>query len=240
MKIVDYKPLTLIDYPNKVASIGFTSGCDLRCPYCHNPSLVLSDQSDGVDLTESFLFYLKQRKDLLDGVVISGGEPLLHKDIEFLLLSIKKLGLMIKLDTNGNHPVLLKKLLDNRMIDHVALDHKNIENKIAMTCGLTIARHIKDYRINWKASIENLRNSEIEYEIRTTIVKEFHDIKNLREMANMLRSNEIWYLQNFRRSKELLVDRLVVNDQSLTGFSNNELSEMIIDIQKVHEKTFVR
>jgi pyruvate formate lyase activating enzyme len=192
---------TLIDYPGKIACTVFTVGCNFRCPFCHNRDLVslkgfrkkrLKEDKDG----EIFDF-LKKRVGLLDGVCITGGEPVLQKDLEGFIKKIKKLGFLVKLDTNGSRPEVIKRLLRKRLIDFIAMDVKTTFEDYPKVVG------IKNDELRIKNSIKIILNSGIDYELRTTVVPGLHDEKILVKMARQLKDlvgkkkiNWVW--QNFR------------------------------------------
>ena len=170
MTINGMQKLTLLDYPGNVACLIFTQGCNFRCPFCHNSGLLdMNNNCEKIDEKEVFK-YLEKRRGLLDGVCISGGEPLLQKDIEDFIRKVKDLGYKVKLDTNGSSPKKLKQLIEDGLIDYVAMDIKNDFLNYDKTAGM--CTNID----NIKKSIEIIENSNIEYEFRTTIVKQFHDV----------------------------------------------------------------
>ena len=214
MKIGGFQKVTLLDFPTKVASIIFTKGCNFRCPYCQNGSLVL-DTDDGllVEL-EEILLYLDKRKNVLDGVCISGGEPLIQKNIKELLINIKQMGFLIKLDTNGTSPVILKELIDLKLIDYVAMDIKNSFSKYGITVGINNV--LID---NIKKSIEILETSGIDHEFRTTIVKELHTVDDVLEIGHLFSPLTKYYLQNYEDSENVI-------KKGLHGFSCNELLKL--------------
>ncbi len=211
MQIGGFQKVTLLDFPSKVACIVFTKGCNFRCPYCQNGSLVLNTRDEQlVDLEEIFS-YLEKRKNILDGVCISGGEPLLQKNIEELLIRIKKLGLAVKLDTNGTSPQLLKKLIDLNLVDYVAMDIKNSFSKYNVTVGRS-----NPFIDNIKQSIQVLEDSKVAHEFRTTIVKELHTADDILEIGKMFCPKTKYYLQNYEDSEDVI-------KEGLHGFSLDEL-----------------
>ena len=190
MIIDGFQKLTLLDFPETMACILFTKGCNLRCPFCHNGPLVLNNEKKGLITEEEIFEYLKKRKKILDGVVISGGEPLLQKDIKRFIVDIKKLGYKIKLDTNGTSPELLKELIDESLIDYVAMDIKNIFEKYPKITGC------KNVNVdNIMKSIEILKEEIIDYEFRTTVVKEFHNINDIKTILNYIGDSK-YFIQN--------------------------------------------
>lgn len=236
MQLGGYMKLTLQDYPGRVAAMCFTRSCQLRCPYCHNAELVLSNGQnsnvEGERLTLTFLSYLEKRKCQLDGVVVSGGEPLLQDDIQGFLHNIKEMGLEVKLDTNGLLPNKLRELIDNGLVDYVALDYKNNRENLAETVGLSRSEHqtIADSYYNaWRASLNCLRENRVPYELRTTVVRELHSIEVLLLMAESLHygknSQERWFLQSFVRKGPIMCD-YTNNKTKISAYSNEEMDEI--------------
>jgi pyruvate formate lyase activating enzyme len=190
--------LTLIDYPGKIAATIFTVGCSFRCPFCHNPELVRSSQfSIQGNLEAEFFEHLKKRKGKLEGVCITGGEPTIQKDIIDFIKKIKKLGFLVKLDSNGTRPDVLKKLIDQQLVDFVAMDIKNQPKKYAKTVGgkADVARV--------KLSVELIMHSRIPYEFRTTVVPGIHNEKDFEEIAKWIKGAPKYYLQEYRELKIL-------------------------------------
>lgn len=199
IKIFGFQKLSLLDYPQKIACTIFTGGCNFRCPFCHNSDLVfLPENMPEVDEDELFS-YLRKRKGILEGVCISGGEPLLNPELNPFLSKIKSLGYPIKLDTNGSNPTKLKELVELNLIDYVAMDVKNTPQKYAETTGIP---NIDIQPI--LESIQYLKEGNIPYEFRTTIVKEYHTIDDIKEMAVLLSGAENWYLQNFKDGNSVI------------------------------------
>lgn len=227
MVISGMKKLTLVDYPGQVACIIFTQGCNFRCPFCHNSSLVKSMNSLN-ELNEEVIFdYLDKRKGLIDGICISGGEPLLQKDIDLFITKIKNRGFKVKLDTNGSKPDVLKRLLDKNLLDYVAMDVKNTFLKYNNTID-------KDIDISCiKESIGVLKRSSIDFEFRTTIVKELHDIKDIEMILEYLGSDVKYYIQNYRDCDTVL-------KKGLSGFSDEELLEIKEKLERKYPKLVIR
>ena len=198
MTINGMQKLTLLDYPGNVACLIFTQGCNFRCPFCHNSGLLdMNNNCEKIDEKEVFK-YLEKRKGLLDGVCISGGEPLLQKDIEYFIRKVKDLGYKVKLDTNGSSPKKLKQLIEEGLIDYVAMDIKNDFLNYDKTAGM--CTNID----NIKKSIEIIENSNIEYEFRTTIVKQFHDVGKLEKIIQYIGPNARYYIQNYQDCSSVL------------------------------------
>ena len=213
MKIAGLQKLTLLDFPNKVASIIFTQGCNLRCPYCHNSGLIPFDSDDLISEEEVFS-YLKKRKGVIDGVVISGGEPTVQADLVRFIRRVKDLGFLVKLDTNGSNPDILEELLKDNLLDYVAMDIKNPLALYKEVAGISPKVD------KLKRSIELLKNCSIDHEFRTTIIRNIHDIDKIFEICSYVDGNKM-YLQNFEQSENVL-------GVNLESFSKEEL----LDIQK--------
>ncbi len=212
--------MTLLDFPGKVACTIFTFGCNLRCPFCHNASLVLGGAQEE-HTEEEILSYLEKRKGLLDGVCITGGEPLLQKDIADFIKKIKALGYAVKLDTNGCYPEKLKALVLGGLVDYVAMDIKNSIHEYPKTVG------IKDFDTTpIKESIEFLVNGNIDFEFRTTVVRELHTVDGIKALANDISGAKKYFLQNFVDSGDLI-------GENLSAHSKETLAEM----KAVAEKT---
>jgi len=201
MLIGGIQTLTLLDYPGKVAALLFTAGCNMRCGYCHNAHLVLPEEikkwQDSFIPEEHFFRFLESRKGLLDGVVITGGEPTIHPDLPAFLRRIKEMEFLVKLDTNGTNPAVVASLLEERLVDYIAMDVKASESKYK---DLTKMRESFD-RI--KESRDLIMNVGIPYEFRTTVVKGYHDMEELRRIAEFCGGAEKYTLQNFRPQKTL-------------------------------------
>lgn len=172
--------MTLLDFPGKVACTVFLKGCNYRCPFCHNSELFLGKPETLMD-QESFLKFLRSRKGLLDGVCVSGGEPTLHPGLPELLRKIKELGYAIKLDTNGSRPEVLKALVQEGLLDHVAMDVKNSPSRYAQTAGV---EHLDLEKL--EESLRFLISGDLSYELRTTLVSQLHDEASIREMGQWL------------------------------------------------------
>ena len=181
MKIVGLQKMTLLDYPGKVACTVFLGGCNFRCPFCHNSEL-LDGSAEPVMATEELLAFLKTRKGLLDGVCVTGGEPTLQKDLPALLQAIKDLGFAVKLDTNGYRPDVLQSLVEQGLVDYVAMDVKNCPERYAETAGLP---NLEIDRI--EQSLTYLLSGVVDYELRTTVVSPLHDAQAVEGIARWLK-----------------------------------------------------
>ena len=216
MKIHGLQKMTLLDYPGKVACTVFLGGCEFRCPFCHNADLLDVNAPAEMD-DEELLRFLKTRTGLLDGVAITGGEPLLRQDLPDLLVRIRDLGYLVKIDTNGDHPARLKKILDEGLADYVAMDVKNSPQRYGETVGIP---GFDTARIS--ESIGILLSSDTEYEFRTTVVKQFHDEASFEEIGPWIRGAKRYFLQGF-------VDRDTVPFAGLEAWSKEEM-ERFADI----------
>lgn len=191
MKIHGLQKMTLLDYPGKVACTVFLGGCDFRCSFCHNAELLDAGAPAEMD-DASLLAFLEKRRGLLDGVAVTGGEPLLRSDIGDLLSRIRALGYSIKLDTNGNHPAKLKEVVEAGLADYVAMDIKNSPARYAETVGLA---HFDMTAV--RESIDFLLGDAVDYEFRTTVVKELHDAVSFEEIGKLIRGAKRYFLQSF-------------------------------------------
>jgi len=224
MEIGGLQKLTLIDYPGRVAATVFLCGCNFRCPWCYSPELVLPEKIkrhlypvksrkagspeakfNGARIPEKDFFdFLKKRKGLLKGVVICGGEPTIHKDLPKFIKKIKKMGYLVKLDTNGSNPMMLKELITNKLVDYVAMDVKQAQNSKLKTQNYDRAAGAKVDLNKIKKSVEILKNSKIDFEFRTTVVPGIHTKEDIVEIAKWIGGPKIkYYLQNFRPEKTL-------------------------------------
>lgn len=198
MRIQGFQKLTLLDYPGLVAATVFTPGCNFRCPFCHNAGLVLPEGEPLLDTAE-VLESLRKRKGLLDGVAVTGGEPLLQPGLEDFLKELRDMGYKIKLDTNGSFPQRLRSLVEQGLCDRVAMDIKNSPAKYAETIG------VPGFDLGpVKESAAFLMEDRVEFEFRTTVVKPLHEASDFEEIGRWLTGNENYYLQQFRDSGALL------------------------------------
>ena len=199
MKIYGLNKTTLLDYPGKVAATIFLGGCNFRCPFCQNSSLVLNPSAQPEIPVKEVLSFLKKRKGILDGVCITGGEPTLSPDLPELLREIRTLGYPIKLDTNGTHPDLLKTLTEQNLIQMTAVDIKACPDNYLALCGLV---HPELDAV--KETVEFLKNGTLDYEFRTTVIRELHSEKDFIEIGQWLTGAKAYYLQAYRDSEEVL------------------------------------
>lgn len=212
MKIHGLQKMTLLDFPGLVACTVFLGGCDLRCPFCHNAE-ILDMNAPAVMDDKEFLEFLETRRGKLDGVAVTGGEPTLRPDLPELLSEIKRLGFKVKLDTTGNHPDMLKRIVGEGLVDYVAMDVKNSKERYAETVGLT---GFDISRVD--ESISFLLRGDVEYEFRTTVIKQFHDRDSFIGIAEWIKGAEKYYLQGF-------VDRDTVPFAGLEARTEEEMKE---------------
>ena len=199
MRILGLQKLSLVDFPGKVAATVFTGGCDLRCPFCHNAPLVLPGRGTSALAAGGVLDFLASRRGLLDGVVLSGGEPLLQPDAADFLAEVKAMGFAVKLDTNGCHPDALADILDRRLADYVAMDIKNSLEKYPWTVGVP---GFDTAPVERCARL--LMEGPADYEFRTTLVRPFHEVGDMETIGRWLRGARRYYLQAFVDSGDLV------------------------------------
>ncbi len=229
MQIAGLQKLTLLDYPGHVACTVFTPGCNFRCPFCHNAPLVLPERL-GCDTTEDeVLAFLKKRVGILDGVAITGGEPLLHKDIGAFLEKVRALGFLVKLDTNGSFPDLLIELVRDGLVDRVAMDVKNAPALYGRTVGL------ERFEL---AEVERSKNfllgGTVDYEFRTTVVRGLHTAESLVEAAKWIAGAKEYYLQQFKDSGD------VIALEGLGAFDEREMHALAEAVRPIVPSVQVR
>lgn len=232
MQIGGLEKLTLIDYPGKIACTVFLIGCNFRCPFCYSSELVLPEKikKQPIISEKEFFAFLKQRKSLLEGVVICGGEPTIHKDLPVFIKKIKKLGFLVKLDTNGSNPEMLKMLISKRLVDYVAMDVKAPKEKYERLTGVPI--DLKKI----EKSIEMISEHAPAYEFRTTFVPELLTKEDIVEIAHWLRGAELYYLQQFKIMSSLLSEEL----ETVTPYPKEYLEETLAAIKPCFKHCFVR
>ncbi len=211
MVLHGFQKMTLLDFPGKVACTVFTGGCNFRCPFCHNALLVTELSKSESIKEEEVLDFLKKRKGLLDGVAITGGEPLISDDILYFAEKVKNLGFVVKLDTNGSYPQRLKKAVGEGIVDYVAMDIKNSKELYAKTAGLSF------FEIsNIEESVDFLLSGKVDYEFRTTVVNGFHTVESIENAAKWISGAKQYFLQNF-------IDSGCLIGEGMTGVSKDEM-----------------
>lgn len=214
MEIHGLNKLTLVDYDRKTACTVFTGRCNMRCPFCHNSALVLDPSSQPMVSEEEIFAYLAKRKGLLDGVCITGGEPTLQPDLAEFIKGIKDRGFLVKLDTNGSNYAVLKNLVDNKLVDYVAMDIKNSPEAYPRTVG------IKNFDLsNIKKSVELLKEGRVDYEFRTTVVKQLHTPEDMSAIADWIKGAKRYFLQKFVDSGNTIAKGLeACSDEEMKEF----------------------
>lgn len=219
MKIISINTLTLLDFPKKTACIIFTPGCNFRCGFCYNEDFVLPEKlekyKDNMIPEEAFFNFLDTRKGLLDGVVISGGEPTLMPDLIPFIKKIRKKGFLVKLDTNGTNPKILEKIIQEKLVEYIAMDIKTAPENYAEVTGVPV--NISKI----EKSRDMIMQSEIDYEFRTTVIKEIHTKEVLKQMATFIKGAKKFCLQNFEK-KHVLDPKFL----DYSSFRKDELEEV--------------
>ena len=197
MELRGLQKTTLLDFPGRVACTVFTGGCNFRCPFCHNASLLHSKEAE---LTEEKLFsFLDKRRGILDGVCITGGEPILHRDMAPFISRIKEMGFLVKLDTNGSFTSRLRELCEAGLLDYVAMDIKNSPEKYPLTTGTGTG-----FLAEVQQSVSLLMKGSVPYEFRTTLVRGFHTEEDMRKIGAWIQGAPRYYLQQFTDSGDVL------------------------------------
>ena len=209
-----FQKMTLLDFPGKVACTVFTGGCNFRCPFCHN-ALLVTQLSEAEEYSEDEIIeYIRKRKGLLDGVAITGGEPLMSDSIIDFIRKVKAEGYAVKLDTNGSFPERLKYLVSEGLVDYVAMDIKNSKELYGRTAGL---EHFDISKI--EESVSFLLEGKVDYEFRTTVVNEFHTVESIAAAAEWIKGAERYFLQNFIDSGNLI-------GEGISGVPKEEMHKM--------------
>jgi len=225
IRIGGLQKTTLLDYPDKIAAAVFLVGCNFRCPYCHNPELVMPNPKMELIKENDFFKFLKSRKNILEGVCVSGGEPLLQKDLPEFLHKIKSLGYLIKLDTNGYFPDKLRKMIKQNLIDYIAMDIKASEDKYEEASGIKVNIGLI------KKSIKLIMNSKIPYEFRTTGLPRLHSLAEMKKIAKMIKGAELYSLQRFNPGKTL--DKSWQKEKSYTDKELADLRKVLLKYVKI-------
>lgn len=215
MQINGFNKVTLLDYPKHLAATIFLGGCNMRCSFCQNASLVIDPTSVPAISVDEILSYLDKRKGIIEGVCITGGEPTIYPELHDFIKLIKSKGVLVKLDTNGSNPSLLKSLAEERLIDYVAMDIKNSKEKYGLTIG------IPDFSLDKiDESVHFLLSCSLEYEFRTTIVKELHTKEDMLSIGQWIKGAKAYYLQNYKDSGDILCPGLSSHTkETLTEFA---------------------
>ena len=230
MLIGGFQKCSMIDYPNKLSAIVFTIGCNFKCPYCHNPELVTRTKDCSLIEQSFVLDFLKTRINKLDAIVISGGEPCLQKDLKDFIKQVKELGFLVKLDTNGSFPNVIKDLISDNLIDYIAMDIKSTMPKYS--------NFFADSKVSESAiseSIKIIMQSGIDYEFRTTVCKELLKLKDFEEIGKTLISAKKYYLQKFVSSKH--IDETYTNT---TTYNDDEFTQIKNILSKYVKQVYIR
>ena len=214
MNIQGLQKLTLLDFPGKMACTIFTGGCNLRCPFCHNSPLVINPPEESGYSVDDICSFLMKRKGILDGIAITGGEPLMQRDIKEFIIKVRELGYSVKLDTNGTFPDKLIDLVEDGLVDYVAMDVKSSKSGYPQCVG------IGGYKLdNVERSIEFLKDDKVDYEFRTTVAQGLHTFDDIEEMGKWLQGSKRHFIQAFKDSGDLI-------GFGLTPFSKQDMLKM--------------
>ena len=205
MQIAGLVKTSLIDYPGKVAAVVFTQGCNFRCGFCHNPDLI--EVGEGILSEDEIFEFLKTRQGKLDGVVITGGEPLVQPDIMAFIIKVRALGYLIKLDTNGSNPKVLGSLTEGHLIDYIAMDIKGPRSKYADICAYSNTKVIQQ-------SIKIIKSSGLDYEFRTTVLPHFHEADDFDGIGKLIAGAKLYTIQGFR--PQITLDPALKQENSFT------------------------
>lgn len=227
MKILGVQKQSLIEYPGKISAVIFLGGCNLRCQFCYVPHLVLPEEIEKQkEIPQKEIFsFLKERKNFLEAVAITGGEPTINKDLPNFIKKIKKLGYLVELETNGTNPEMLKSLIKEKLIDYVAMDVKHRLDDFKKYKEITGGVLTKKMFENIKKSVKILISSKIDYELRTTIMKEFYKKEDILEICKEISGAKIYYLQNYQKNH-------TISGKTFTPFEEKEIEEIVKEGQK--------
>jgi pyruvate formate lyase activating enzyme len=227
MKILGLQKQSLIEYPGKISAVVFLGKCNLRCVFCHVPQLVLPEEIEKQKKVpqKEIISFLKERKNFLEAVAVTGGEPTINKDLPDFVKKIKKLGYLVELETNGTNPEMLKYLIEKKLIDYVAIDIKHRLDNFEKYKEITGWVLIKEMFENIKKSVKILLSEKVDYEFRTTIMKEFHKKEDILEICKEIQGAKIYYLQNYQKNQ-------TISGKTFTPFEEKEIEEIVKEGQK--------
>ena len=229
MQIHGFNKTTLLDFPEHIAGCVFTGACNMRCPFCQNASLVLHPESEPVIAEDEVLSYLAKRKGILEGLCITGGEPTLNADLPEFIKKVKDLGLLVKLDSNGTNPDMLKSLVLSGLVDYVAMDIKSSKENYGKAAG------IPGFDISHvERSVSFLLEGHVEYEFRTTAVRELISPADFMQIGMWLSGADKYFLQGYKDSGDLIAGA------GLTGYTKNELEPIVSNIKHHFKKIEIR
>jgi len=229
MKILGLQKQSLIEYPGKISAVIFLGGCNFRCHFCHVPTLVLPEliETQNEISQEEILSFLEKRKTFLEAVSITGGEPTLNKDLPDFIKKIKSLGFLVQLETNGTNPEMLRKLIEEKLIDYAAMDIKHRLDSFEKYNEITGFKLTKELFENIKESIKILLSNKIDYQFRTTLIKEFHQKEDILEICKEIQGAKIYYLQNYQKENK------TISGNIFTPFKEEEIEEIIKDCKNL-------
>ncbi|MEM7816442.1 MAG: anaerobic ribonucleoside-triphosphate reductase activating protein [Candidatus Aenigmatarchaeota archaeon] len=220
MRIGGIQRTSLIDYPEKISAIIFTQGCNFRCRYCYNSKLVLPELFEEPIDEKDILSFLDKRKGKIDGVVISGGEPTIHKDLPFFVKKIKEMGFLVKIDTNGTNAKMIEELINKNLVDYIAMDIKAPIEKYEKITQVSADKN------NILKTIEILINSSIEYEFRTTYVKSLLSFDDFIKIGEIIKNAKLYAIQAFLPTKTL-IDKSLQNEERPNIEEMNKIAEIM-------------
>jgi pyruvate formate lyase activating enzyme len=227
MKILGLQKQSLIEYPGRISAVVFLGGCNLRCQFCYVPHLVLPEEIEKQkEIPQKEIFsFLKERKNFLEAVAISGGEPTINKELPDFIRKIKKLGYLVELETNGTNPKMVKYLIERKLVDYVAIDIKHRLDSFEKYKEITGWVLTKEMFENIKKSVKILISSKVDYEFRTTIMKEFHKKDDILEICREIQGAKVYYLQNYQKNH-------TISGKTFTPFDEKEIEEIVKEGQK--------
>ena len=234
MEIKGFINLSLVDWDGKISSVVFLAGCNLRCPFCYNTTLVLHPEKLPTIPFEQIEDHLKRSRGWVDGIVISGGEPTIHSDLPELCQKIKKLGFLVKLDTNGTNPVMMKELINRKLVDYVAMDIKAplTKEKHSRVCGVNMENLLEKI----EKTIDILLEDGVEYEFRTTMILGLHDERDIEEICQRIRGCRRYVIQNYKGDVETIDAKF----KNLKPFSEEEMKAFFTTAKKIIPNTMLR
>ena len=219
--ITGLQKLTLLDFPGKVACTLFTKGCNMRCPFCHNASLVVRANEQKPYDNGELLEFLKKRYGLLDGVAITGGEPTLWQGLYDFISELKKIGYEVKLDTNGTRPDMLKRIVNDGLVDYVAMDIKNCREKYGVTVGFDEGYDLSPI----DESIAFLMSRKVDFEFRTTVTRQYHTAEDIEKIGEWIRGDEKYFLQQFKDSGDII-------GEGISEYNKDEMQALLDQIRQ--------
>ncbi|MEI7690745.1 MAG: anaerobic ribonucleoside-triphosphate reductase activating protein [bacterium] len=227
MEISGLVKTSLIDYPGKIAAVIFTQGCNFHCGFCHNPDLI--NMTKGSLTEREVIDFLEKRIDTLDGVVITGGEPTVHKDIELLIKKIKEMGFLVKLDTNGSDPVKLMSLIEKELVDYIAMDIKGPLDKYSIITAYMNKKVIQE-------SIKIIMMSGIKFEFRTTVLPYYHELSDFNQIGELIKGAPLYTIQGFR--PQITYNKKLQKEEIFTTKELEEIKQVMenyVDKVVIHE-----